>query len=160
MSKSTPETDHSLEAFDRWLGQMPVRPSSGFNVSLRQRIDVLQVVDLDNLIGDSVIMPRMGFKQRLHDRMAHDNRRMVAFARWQSWLSPLAAAAVLAFAFFAFQQSAPDPARADAAPDNRVAVVSSVDEELASIFALAANLPAGGDITKLEGVEALAFFSR
>lgn len=162
--KSRPQNhDDILSRFDEWLGTEEVQPRADFLARVRERIQTEPATDLDATI-DQLLKP----DPTLHNpymaaRIRHRLQQAEAPIRripWFQWASPLAAAAVLGFAFFAFQSKAPSPETSLASQQIPVATYEQGiehDSELTQIFALASNLEATTDLSRLQSVENLAF---
>ena len=98
--------------------------------------------------------------KKIRRRLALGDSRARPRADWFSWLAPLAAAAMLAFALVSFQSRAPvNEAGPTGTPAPRIAPVPPAreDPQLTQIMALDANLAVDADMTKLESVDSLAF---
>ncbi|MEX0325446.1 MAG: hypothetical protein AB3N33_05095 [Puniceicoccaceae bacterium] len=163
MEKKHPEQDKALSQFDQWLRQNRIQPRSGLLLRVRERLQATPR-DVDSLL-DELLQPDTRLRdpdmvRKVRLRMEATNREGGKVA-WFNWLAPLAAAATLTIAFVSFQTSAPEgPFPQGEQPPGLTMNVNSapqLDSSVTQIFALAANLQGGPDMTKLESVEELAF---
>lgn len=162
MSEHPEQSDYLLERFDAWLKVNPVTPDKGFLARLRSHL--LQTPDsleetIDGLLRPDPRLsdPHMNLKVR---RRLEQSASSSKSAQWFQWLTPLAAAAVLTFAFFAFQTKAPDMPASQATHSSSPQIVPETqdsDADLTQIFALAANLHAPADVSSLQSVDNLAY---
>ena len=162
MSEHPEQSDYLLERFDAWLKVNPVTPDKAFLTSLRSRLqrtpDVLEETMDDLLRPDPHLSdPHMNLKVRQRLELAAPSSKP---APWFQWLRPLAAAAVLTFAFLAFQTQAPDTPASLATNSPSPPIIPETqgsDADLTQIFALAANLHAPADVSSLQSVDNLAY---
>jgi hypothetical protein len=162
MNLSDPDTDQQLQPFDQWLRQQAVQPRPGMadRVRARLRQSPASVDDLiDQLLRPNPFLARPHMAQAVRQRLA-DEERFRQPVPWMRWLSPVAAAATLAFAFFSFQTRAPAPhdhgAPAQVAAPSQPASAAT-NSELTELFALAANLDTKGNVADLQSVDHLAY---
>ena len=162
--KSRPhKNDHTLSRFEEWLNTAKVQPKADLLARVRERLHDESGTDLDATI-DQLLKPdptlhnpymAARIRHRLKEAEAPVHRNP-----WFQWASPLAAAAVLGFAFFAFQSKAPTPEISPALQQFSVATNGQGiqhDSELTQIFALASNLEATTDLSRLQSVDNWAF---
>ena len=157
-----PSPDNSrLDRFEDWLCKRTVQPPADLVRRIRARLE--QGEDATDPVLDSLFRQD---PQLADPRMAQKTRRRLALAEgqatprpdWFSWVAPLAAAATITFAMVSFQSRAPRPG--PAAPHEPLIAAEEMtveDTQLTQIMALAANLAADADMTKLESVDRLAF---
>lgn len=159
MPSQPDNTDTALDRFDSWLQSSRVRPKADLLRRTRQRIAAGEdpadgVLDVLLMQDPELRNPRMAELVRQRLTGTESPARVVYL--WK-WLAPVAAAAAIAMVISLFNTGAPDggiqptldPAGAEMArPAN--------DPELDRIFALASNLPAPTDISKLQSVDQLA----
>jgi hypothetical protein len=147
-----------MERFDAWLRESPIQPRPDFaqrvRARMRQEPETIDAV-IDRMLRPNPFLQDPQMVARIRERIGAraPSRRP---APWFQWLSPIAAAATLAFAFFSFQGRAPEPA-AGLEISAAWPAQASTNTELTEIFALAANLHSRGDLAALQSVDDLAF---
>jgi hypothetical protein len=163
MENTSQQADETLDQFDKWLKENKIEPQSSLLPAIRARLHE-EVADFDTVL-DELFQPDTRLRnpdmvEKVRLRIRSEEPETAANVVWFKWLAPLAAAATLALTFISFQNRAPDGALLEA-PSPVLTVtepaVSATDPELIDIFALAANLEGGPEMTKLESVEDLAF---
>ena len=153
-----PDKDPMIDRFDSWLRESPVQPRADLAQRVRARMrGELQAIDavIDRMLRPNPFLQDPHMVARVREKIA-TRAPLRRPAPWFQWLSPIAAAATLAFAFFSFQGRAPEPA-AGLEISAAWPAQASPNTELTEIFALAANLHSRGDLSALQSVDDLAF---
>jgi len=163
MDNSRQSDDSPLDGFDAWLRSAAVEPPPDFVARIRTRLR--ETPDMTDAILDELFLPDP--TRRDADMVARVRQRLVEPVEvpstsliWFRWLTPLAAAATLTFAFIGFHSRAPQAVHQESIATSTIPVEAPAAEEdtqLTQIFALATNLHGTVDMTKLESVENLAF---
>lgn len=155
--------DSDLIRFDAWLGSEEVSPPADLLLRIRRRLR--EGADPADELIDDLLRPNPALRNdfmlaRVRRELAEPVSEVHARGNWFRWLTPLAAAATLAFAFFSFQSRTPRAWETNAGSQVSQLPPSThelFDERTTEIFALASNLQGGTDLSKLESVEELAF---
>jgi hypothetical protein len=159
----SPPENLPVERFENWLKTGKIDPPAGLLARVRSRIDAGEDgLDplIDGLLASDPQLSDPDMAKKLRLRIAATEANEPITPVWFAWLAPLAAAATLAFAFFSFQDTAPRPAQQGSgivAPGYGPGFALDQDPELTRIMALASNLTANADMSKLESFENLAF---
>lgn len=163
MKSNSHNPEEILHQFDEWLRSDKVPVQADFMARTRVRLNDTAEADadaiIDQLLKQDARLSNPFMAARVRQRIEASQPNTVHIP-WFQWASSLAAAVVLGFAFFAFQSSAPvNTANLDSQQTPLATNVQGTtpDSELTQIFALASNLDATTDLSRLQSVDDYAF---
>lgn len=157
------EESSNLDRFESWLTQPRTQPDPAFIKSVRSRLALEPKSGqadawVDFLLEKPHPRPDPAFTRRVV-ASAQAERSKSSTVTLISWLRPLAAAAILGFSLYVFQQSGDQPTK-DVSPlgqqSSELTATNLQDEQITAIFALASALPVQSNVANLPSEAAMA----